>query len=118
MIGHMGWFQCAQNISGLSRLSGSSISNHQVLASLYGGLVGYDAVSWYAYAVQTGTDSTQTADHHRVLQAGDDPSRQWTANQHRAYRGHPKNAAPNSKPQNPPQKAPHFPQYFMRSPAL
>ena len=56
MIGHMGWFQCAQNISGLSRPSGSSMSNHQVLASLYGGLVGYDAVSWHAYAVQTGTD--------------------------------------------------------------
>jgi len=42
------------------------MSNHLVLASLYGGLVGYDAVSWYTYAVQTGTDSTQTADYHRA----------------------------------------------------
>ena len=62
----------------------------RTLASLYGGLVGYDAVSWYADAVQTGTDSTQTADYNRVLQAGDDPSHQGTANQHRAYHGRPK----------------------------
>jgi len=39
VIGHKGWLHCAQNISGLSRLSGSSMSNQQVLASLYGGLV-------------------------------------------------------------------------------
>jgi hypothetical protein len=62
----------------------------RTLASLYGGLVGYDPVSWYADAVQTGTDSTQTADYNRVLQAGDDPSHQGTANQHRAYHGRPK----------------------------
>jgi hypothetical protein len=39
MIGHMGCIQCAQNISGFSRMSRSSVSNHQILASLYGGLV-------------------------------------------------------------------------------
>ena len=69
------------------------MSNHKVLASLYGGLVGYDAVFWYTYAEQTGTDSTQTADPNRVLQAGDDPGHQGTANQHRAYRGHPKESS-------------------------
>jgi len=90
MIGHMGRFQGVQNTSGLSRLSGSSMSNYQELASLDGGLIGYNAVFGYAYAVQTGTDSTQTADYERVLQAGDDRSHQGTANQHRAYRGHPK----------------------------
>ena len=66
------------------------MSNHEVLASLYGGLVGHDAVSWYADAVQTGPDSAQTADHNCLLQAGDAPSHQGTANQHRAYRRHPK----------------------------
>jgi hypothetical protein len=89
MIGHMSWFQRAQNISGLSRLSASSMNSHQVLASLYGGLVGYDAVSRYAYAVQTGTDSTQTAHYHRALQTGDDASHQWIANHDMAYREHP-----------------------------
>ena len=49
MIRHMQWFQFAQNFSGLCRLFRSSMSNHQVLAGLDGCLVGYDAVSWYAY---------------------------------------------------------------------
>jgi hypothetical protein len=39
MIGHMGWIQCAQNISGCSRMSESSMSDPQILATLYGGLV-------------------------------------------------------------------------------
>lgn len=90
MIGHLGWFQGAQNASGLGRLSGSSMSNHQVLASLYGGFVGYDAVFWYTDAEQTGAESTQTSDHYGVLQPSDDRSHQWTANQHRGDRGHPK----------------------------
>jgi hypothetical protein len=89
-IGQIAWFQCAQNILGLCRLGGSSMSDYQILPCLYGGLVRHDAVFWYAYAEQTGTDGTQTTDYHRVLQSGDDPCHQWTANQHRAYRGHPK----------------------------
>jgi hypothetical protein len=67
MIGQIGWFQCAQDIFGLSRLSGSSMSNYQILPRLYGGLVCHDAVFWYTYAEQTGTDSTQTTDYHRVF---------------------------------------------------
>ena len=39
MIGSMGWFQCAHNIFWPSRLSESSMSHHQVLASPYGGFV-------------------------------------------------------------------------------
>jgi hypothetical protein len=50
------------------------MSNNQVLASLYGGLVGHDAVFWYAYAAEAGPDSTQTTDHQGVLQGSDDPS--------------------------------------------
>jgi hypothetical protein len=74
----------------LAASSEVSMSNHEVPTSLYGGLVGHDAVSWYADAVQTGTESAQTADYNRVLQAGDEPSHQGPANQHRAYRRHPK----------------------------
>ena len=66
------------------------MSDYQILARFYSGLVGHDAVFWYTYAEQTVADGTQTAQYHRVLQAGDDPGRQWTANQHWAYRGHPK----------------------------
>jgi malate dehydrogenase (oxaloacetate-decarboxylating)(NADP+) len=69
---------------------GTAHEDYQKLARLYGRLVGHDAVSGYAYPVQTGADGTQTADYHRVLQGGDDPDRQWTANQHRAYRRRPK----------------------------
>jgi hypothetical protein len=90
MIRQMERFQFAQNVSGLRGLCGSSMNKHQVLASLDGCLVGYDAVFWYPYAVQTCADSTQTTDYHCVLQGGEDPSHQWTANQHGAYRGHPK----------------------------
>ena len=66
------------------------MSNYQIVARLYGGLVGHDAVSWYTNAVKTGTNSTQTADYDRVLHGGEDPGCQWTANQHRTYGGHPK----------------------------
>ena len=48
------------------------MSNYQILPRLYGGLVGHDAVFWYTYAEQTGTDGTQTADYHRVFQSGDE----------------------------------------------
>jgi hypothetical protein len=94
------------------------MSNHQVLAGLDGCLVGYDAVFRYAYAIETRTESTQTADEYCVLQAGDDPGYQWTPTSTGPIAGTQKNAAPNNKPQNPPQKAPCFPQCFMRSPAL
>jgi hypothetical protein len=90
MIGQIGGFQCAQNISGFRCVSGGSVSDHQILAGLYGSLVGYDAVFWYTYTLQTGSDSAQTADYHRVLQGGDDPGCQRATNQHRAYRRHPK----------------------------
>lgn len=90
MIRQMDRFQFAQNISGLSGLCGGSMNNHKVLASLQGRLVGDDAVSRYAYAIQAGADSTQTAYYHRILQGGDDPSHQRTANKHRANGGHPK----------------------------
>jgi hypothetical protein len=94
------------------------MSNHQVLASLYGGLVGYDAVSWYAYAVQTGTvalkpPTTTAFSRPATIQATNGPPTSTGP-----IAGTQKNAAPNSKPQNPPQEAPHFPQYPMRSPAL
>ncbi len=58
MIRQSAWFQCAQDVSGLRRLSGSSMSNYQILACLYVGLIGHDAVFWYTYAVQTGADGT------------------------------------------------------------
>ena len=79
VIGQSGWFQCTQDPPSLSRLSGGSMSNYHILARLYGRLVGHDAVFRYTYAVQTGTDGTQTADYHRVFQAGDDPCRYVTS---------------------------------------
>jgi len=64
------------------------MSDYQVLARLYSGLVGNDAVFRDPDAVETGAEGAQTTDHHCVLKDADDPSRQWTANQHRAYSGH------------------------------
>ena len=90
MIGHIGLgLNVLKTSLALAASAQVPMSSHQVLASLYGGLVGYDAVSWYAYAVQTGTDGTQTAHCHRALQTGDDASHQWTANHDMAYRGRP-----------------------------
>src|SRR5580698_4659437 len=85
MTGQIGWFQPVQNVSGPGGLIGCSMSDHQILTRLYSSFVSHDAVFWYTQAVQTGANRTQTADYHRVLQASDDPCRQWTANQHRAY---------------------------------
>jgi len=68
MIGQIGGLQCAQNISCLSRLSGSSMSDHQKLARLNGRLVSHDAVFGYAYAIQTGADGAQAAHHDRIFQ--------------------------------------------------
>jgi hypothetical protein len=48
------------------------MSNYQILFRLYGGLVRHNAISWYTYAVQTGT-GTQTADYDRILQAANGP---------------------------------------------
>jgi hypothetical protein len=106
MIRHRERFQFAQNLSGLGRLCGSSMSNHQVLAGLDGCLVGYDAVFWYAYAVKTRAESTQTADEHCVLQTGDDPGHQRAPNQHRAYPGYSKErGAKQQAPESTPESA-------------
>jgi hypothetical protein len=85
------------------------MSNHQVLASLYGGLVGYDAVSWYAYAVQTGTvalkpPTTTAFSRLATIQASNGPPTSTGP-----VAGTQKNAAPNSKPRIRPRKRPASP---------
>ena len=89
MIAQAAWFPGAQDALGFGGLIGSSMSDDDKVAGLYGGFILNDAVLRDAQTIETGSDRTQATDEHRTLQGGDNPGHQRAANEHRADAGYP-----------------------------
>ncbi len=107
-----------QPILGLHDFLQRSMEDQEELAGLDVLLVFEDAVLRNSNTDQCGAEGAEPAYHGGAFKHADDPCHERSRHDERADARHDKDAEPKSIPHRPPQNAPIFPQYIIRSPAL
>ena len=118
MLVHCFRFCASDDIPRAGRFVRRSVGDQDKLVGLHRCFIPQDTVLGDADAVQGRGYGVHTAHHRGTLQRPDDPANERPPDEQGPDAWNEKNADPKINPKSPPQKAPSFPQYFMRSPVL